>query len=109
MARNGKSGGGTGARSEPSGHTFEVIKSLVTGEAEASRLLEMYYWTREPEIFELIRAYLDLPERAQRQLSDFLLKNRPQSVAAAIDEQGRLLLSADDKQGKQQNRRNAGS
>jgi hypothetical protein len=61
--------------------------------ADASRLLEMYYWTREPGIVEVVRAYLDLPENAQRDLTDFLIKNRPQAIGTAIDQQGRLVLS----------------
>jgi hypothetical protein len=106
MRRGGKSGG-TGARGEPSSHTWEVIRTLVSSETDASRLLEMYYWTREPGIVELIRAYLDLPDRTQRHLSDFLLKNRPQSVASTIDQQGRLLLSRDDGAARPQEQRSA--
>ena len=100
MRRNVKSGGGTGRLGEPSSHTWEVIKSLVSGEADASKLLEMYYWTREPGIVELIRAFLDLPDRAQRHLGDYLLKNRPQTIITAIDQQGRLVLSSADEQGQ---------
>lgn len=94
MGRKAKSDGGTATRGEPESHTWEVIRSLVTSEAEASKLLEMYYWTREPGIVELIRAYLNLPDRGQRHLSDFLLKNRPQLIASMIDQQGQLVLSA---------------
>ena len=61
MRRNVKGGGGTGRRGEPDSHTWAVIKSLVSGEADASRLLEMYYWTREPGIIEVVRAYLGTP------------------------------------------------
>lgn len=109
MRRNDKGGGRAGARGEPSTHTWEVIKSLVTGEADASRLLEMYYWTREPGIVELIRAYLNLPDRTQRHLRDFLLKNKPQSIVSAIDQQGRLLLSGADVEGQPQDQRSSGS
>jgi hypothetical protein len=56
-------------------------------------LLELYYWSREPGVIELIRAYLELPEPAQRILGDYLLNNQPQSIVSAIDEQGRLVLS----------------
>ncbi len=78
---------------QSSGHTWEVIKALVAGETDASRLLELYYWTREPGIVELIRAYLDLPERTQRGLGNYLLNSRPQSIMSSFDAQGRLLLS----------------
>ena len=77
-------------------HVWEVIKTLVTGGTNASRLLELYYWCREPGVIELIRAYLELPERAQRSLGDYLLNNRPQSIISAIDAQGRLVLSRSD-------------
>jgi len=71
---------------------LELIKTLVSSGADTSRLLELYYWTREPGIVELIRAYLDLPERTQRHLSTFLLNGRPGSISSAFDQQGRLLL-----------------
>ena len=109
MGRNVKSGGGTGAQSEPASHTWQVIRSLISSETDASRLLEMYYWTREPGIVELIRAYLNLPDHTQRHLSDFLLKNRPQSIASAIDPQGRLLLSRDDGHAQPGAQRSAGT
>jgi hypothetical protein len=72
---------------------LEVIQSLINSGTDPSRLLELYYWTREPGIIELIRAFLSLPEPAQRSLGDFLLNARPQSIETAFDAQGRLLLS----------------
>ncbi len=77
----------------PDGEAIELIKTLVNGGTDTSRLLELYYWTREPGIVELIRAYLDLPERTQRTLSTFLLNGRPQSIACSFDQQGRLVLA----------------
>jgi hypothetical protein len=97
MGRN-KKGDGPGMAGEAAGHAGDVIKSLVSTEDDASRLLEMYYWTREPGIVALIRAYLDMPERSQRQLGGFLRKGRAQSIVASTDSQGRLTLGrADEK------------
>ena len=101
MGRNVK-GGSTAPGGDATGNAGDVIKTLVSTEGDASRLLEMYYWTREPGIVALIHAYLDMPERAQRQLSGFLRKSRPQSIAASTDEQGRLVLSRSN--GKPQTR-----
>ncbi|RDV04399.1 hypothetical protein [Undibacter mobilis] len=70
----------------------ELINTLIRDGADTSRLLELYYWTREPGIVEMIRAYLDMPERAQRNLSTFLLNGKPQSVSSSFDQQGRLVL-----------------
>ncbi len=72
---------------------WEVVRTLINGGTDPSRLLELYYWTREPGIIELIRAYLDLPATTQRSLGNFLLNVKPQSIAAALDAQGGLLLS----------------
>lgn len=72
---------------------WDVVKTLVNGGASTSRLLELYYWTREPGMVELIRAYLDLPDHAQRGLRDFLLNGWPQSIRSSFDTQGRLVLS----------------
>lgn len=97
MRRTHKSDDDGGAGfSPPSNHTWEVIKTLVNGESDPSRLLELYYWTREPGVVELIRAYLDLPQAAQRHLGDYLLNTRPQSVVSSVDAQGRLILSKSD-------------
>ncbi|MBS0246496.1 MAG: hypothetical protein JSR61_07730 [Proteobacteria bacterium] len=71
----------------------EVIKTIIDAGTDTSRLLELYYWTREPGIIELIRAYLDLPERTQRTLSTYLLNGRPKATVATFDPQGRLVLA----------------
>ena len=95
MGRNVK-GGGTGPGGDATGNAGDVIKTQASTEGDASRLLEMYYWTREPGIVALIRAYLEMPERTQRQLGGFLRKTRPPSIAASVDEHGRLVLSRAD-------------
>ncbi len=96
MGRKLKSGAGAGTPGVPESPTWQIIRSLATAEADASRLLEMYYWTREPGIVEMIRAYLALPEQSQRHLNGFLIGNQPQAIATAIDQQGRLILSGGD-------------
>ncbi|MCW5694481.1 MAG: hypothetical protein KIT48_19145 [Pseudolabrys sp.] len=94
MPRNAKRGDGFGdGEGERNTEVRDVIKTILNDGADTSRLLELYYWTREPGIIELIRAYLDLPERTQRSLSTFLLNGRPKAVGGAFDPQGRLILS----------------
>lgn len=89
-------GGGAAPGADATSNAGDIIRTLASTEGDASRLLEMYYWTREPGIVALIHAYLDMPERTQRQVSSFLRKSRPQSIAASIDEQDRLVLSRSD-------------
>jgi len=93
MPRNSKRGQTAGLADSPrDNEALELIRTLVNGGTDTSRLLELYYWTREPGIVELIRAYLDMPERTQRSLSTFLLNGRPRMISSAFDQQGRLVL-----------------
>lgn len=93
MPRNSKRGQKTDLADGPrDSDAIDLIKTLASGGTDTSRLLELYYWTREPGIVELIRAYLDMPERSQRSLSTFLLNGRPGLISSAFDQQGRLVL-----------------
>jgi len=74
-------------------NVWEAIKTLVNGGTDSSRLLELYYWSQEPGIVELVRAYLEMNERARLTVGNFMLSARPQSIVAALDAQGRLVLS----------------
>lgn len=79
--------------SDRNNNAWEVVRTLVNGGADSSRLLELYYWSQEPGIVELVRAYLEMNERARLAMGNFLLSAHPQSIAAALDAQGRLVLS----------------
>lgn len=72
---------------------WEVIKTLVNGGTDESRLLELYYWSQEPGVVELIRAYLAMDERARLTLGNFMLTAWPQSIVASTDRSGNLVLS----------------
>lgn len=93
MRRNPKRRDGFDADDQRNDEVRDVIKTIISGGADTSRLLELYYWTREPGIIELIRAYLDLPERTQRSLSTYLLNGKPKAIVATFDPQGRLVLA----------------
>ena len=93
MRRNPKRRDGIDADDQRNDEVRDVIKTIISGGADTSRLLELYYWTREPGIIELIRAYLDLPERTQRSLSTYLLNGKPKAIVATFDPQGRLVLA----------------
>lgn len=76
-------------------HVWEVIKTLVNGGTDESRLLELYYWSQEPGVVELIRAYLEMDERARLTLANFLLTARPASIVALADGSGLVLSQID--------------
>jgi len=74
-------------------NVWEAIKTLVNGGTDSSRLLELYYWSQEPGIVELVRAYLEMNERTRLTVGNFMLTARPQAIVAAVDGEGRLVLS----------------
>jgi hypothetical protein len=66
---------------------------LANENTDESRLLELYYWSQEPGVMEMVRAYLEMDERARLTLGNFMLTARPQSIVASRDENGSLILS----------------
>ena len=77
----------------PRNQALAAVKTLVDGGADASRLLELYYWCREPGVVELIRVYLEMSNQARRTLGDYLLNARPRTIEVSSDAPGRLVLS----------------
>jgi hypothetical protein len=63
--------------------------------ADSSRLLELYYFSREPDVLEIMRAIAALPEETRASLEAFLtVSEDPTAVAAKWDGAGRLTLSS---------------
>ena len=61
--------------------------------ADSARMLECYYWTQEPGLPELIRAFLDMPIEAQTALRAFLAAAVVRSsITASVDATGTLTL-----------------
>jgi hypothetical protein len=74
-------------------NVWGMISILANENTDESRLLELYYWSQEPGVMEMVRAYLEMNERARLTLGNFLLTVRPQSIVASRDETGALILS----------------
>lgn len=70
-----------------------VVQSLVAQAGNSAQLLECYYWTQEPGLLELIRAFLAMPVEAQTTLRTFfaaaVVRN---SITATVDAAGTLTL-----------------
>ena len=55
--------------------------------------MEIYYWSQEPGLSNVIRAYMSLPKRTRSVLGAFWrMAENPRLVSATIDERGRLAL-----------------
>jgi hypothetical protein len=71
----------------------EILASLVGD--EPNRLMEMYYWSREPGLLEIMRAIAIMPESARTSLEVFLaMSHEPTAIAAHWDGSGRLTLTS---------------
>jgi len=72
------------------------ILQLILAECEDSaRLLELFYFSREPGMLEVIRALVAMPEQTRASIEAFLtMANEPTAISATWDASGRLTLNA---------------
>ena len=70
-----------------------VARALIAEHPDPATLLEIYYWSQEPGLSNVIRAYMSLPKRTRSVLGAFWrMAENPRLVSATIDERGRLAL-----------------
>jgi hypothetical protein len=70
-----------------------LVESLVSECRTPAHLLELYYWSTEPELLPIIRGFAALPRGTRAQLETFLHATDPESVSAAIDTDGDIRLT----------------
>jgi hypothetical protein len=73
-----------------------VLKRLFEECPHPARLLELYYWSAEHDLAEVMRQYIALSAEVRAALHAFLLlvKDAPGSVTVRIAENGELAFSA---------------
>ena len=70
-----------------------VVQNLVAQAGNSAQMLECYYWTQEPGLLELIRAFLAMPVEAQTTLRTFFAAAIVRSsITASVDAAGTLTL-----------------
>ena len=78
--------------------TAAEVKELVTAITEQgnlARLLELYYWSREPGFLEIVRACAGMPEDARAAVEAFVaMAQDPATITASWDQAGRLILAS---------------
>jgi hypothetical protein len=74
-----------------------VLHELVDQCEHPQLLLELYYWTVEPHLAELMRCFVMLPRDVQQTLHAFMAmtQSAPDSVKVTISQRGNLTLSSD--------------
>jgi hypothetical protein len=76
-------------------HFEELIASLVSA-CDSALLLELYYWSIEPDFLPIIRGIASLPPETRKRLRSFLDAADPKSIFTEIDTDGSIRLIAND-------------
>jgi hypothetical protein len=77
------------------GTTERLVRALVAGCGSPAQVLELYYWSKEPGLVDLIRGIVAMPEEARATLETFMAISRDaKSVVATLDRCGVLSLTS---------------
>jgi hypothetical protein len=72
-----------------------LIRTLVAGCDKPAEALEIYYWSKEPGLIEIIRAIATMPEEARAAIEAFAaLAHDQTTVTARLDPRGILTLAS---------------
>jgi len=73
-----------------------VLKRLAASCREPARMLELFYWSEEPELLAVLRNYVGLPEGARDALRAFLAMTAdcPDTVEVTLTPNGDVRLAS---------------
>jgi hypothetical protein len=72
-----------------------MVGLIVAKHSDPGRILELYYWSRDPGLYELIRAVLALGPASREAIQSFLTAAPdPRRISAANADGGVLTLAA---------------
>ena len=75
--------------------TERLIRTLVEGCGSPAEALELYYWSREPGLIEVIRGIATMPENTRAAIEAFVaLARDTKSITAELDSRGVLTLAS---------------
>ena len=75
--------------------TEHLVRALVAGCGSPAQVLELYYWSKEPGLIDVIRAIVAMPEETRATLEAFMAISRDaKSVVATLDRRGVLSLTS---------------
>ena len=73
----------------------DILNSIVVTCGDPARVLELFYWSQEPEVLEVIRWLMALSGKAREALCSFLTSvPDPQLVSVEVSLQGHVTLSS---------------
>jgi hypothetical protein len=81
---------------QPDQNLRTVLRRLAASCREPARMLELYYWSEEPELLAVLRQYVNLPEGARDALRAFLAMTAdcPETVEARLTAEGDVRLAS---------------
>jgi len=81
-------------RREPS--LQEVLRAVLHRAQSPSRMIELYYWSQEEKLCEMIRAIVAMQPQTRELLEAFLSMTAADTVTASLDGAGRLTLASQE-------------
>lgn len=81
---------------EPVSKARAVLRELIETCPDPSRLVELYYWSAEPELLATLHHYISLPEQPRQALRAFLtmVADCPNTVGVSVSRCGDVTLSS---------------
>ncbi len=78
------------------GKVRAVLRELAETCPDPGKLVELYYWSAEPDLLEMLHRILGLPEQPREVLCAFLamVADCPDSVSVAVSPSGAVTLSS---------------
>jgi hypothetical protein len=77
--------------------TEHLVRALVAGCGSPAQVLELYYWSKEPGLIDVIRGIVAMPEETRAALEAFMAISRDaKSVVATLDRCGVLSLTSEN-------------
>jgi len=71
---------------------WELIRTLVLGQASPAHILELYYWSQDPALLDFVRAVVILPQEDRVRLFSFFSNAEPKSISVSQASVNRLAV-----------------
>lgn len=81
---------------DPPPQPLDILRQLVDECEHPARIIELYYWSIETDLADVMRQYVALPTAVRAALYAFLMlaKDDPASINVRIDPNGEMTLSS---------------
>ena len=73
-------------------HMRRVVATIASDCKNPARLLELYYWSKEPNLLPIIRGLASLPDQTRSRFGAFLRDADPNAIVAETSGKGEIRL-----------------